>query len=92
MLYFSVIKEQTHCYHDLTGSLSRMTCPRPNLVAVISPVDEGSVPVSSVPLSKWEKTTDTGVFSQGKTCQDVTVSSICPDHRAYCSLISHSKD
>lgn len=55
-------------------------------------MDEGSVPVSSVPLSKWEKTTDTGVFSQGKTCQDVTVSSICPDHRAYCSLISHSKD
>lgn len=37
MLYFSVIKEQTHCYHDLTGSLSRMTCPRANLVAVLSP-------------------------------------------------------
>lgn len=36
-VHFSVIKEQTHCYHDLTGSLSRMTCPRHNLVAVLSP-------------------------------------------------------
>uniref|UniRef100_A0A669E6L2 Zgc:163098 n=1 Tax=Oreochromis niloticus TaxID=8128 RepID=A0A669E6L2_ORENI len=40
-------------------------------------------------LSRIPKTTDTGAFSQGKTCQDVTVSSICSDHRAYCSLISH---
>nr|XP_046267696.1 U2 snRNP-associated SURP motif-containing protein isoform X2 [Scatophagus argus] len=31
------------------------------------PLDESSVPHSRVPLSKWEKTGDTGTFSQAKT-------------------------
>ncbi|KAI3373598.1 hypothetical protein L3Q82_022193, partial [Scortum barcoo] len=31
------------------------------------PLDESNVPLSGVPLSKWEKTGDTGMFSQAKT-------------------------
>ncbi|KAM9349012.1 LOW QUALITY PROTEIN: U2 snRNP-associated SURP motif-containing protein [Symphorus nematophorus] len=31
------------------------------------PLDESNVPLSGVPLSKWEKTGDTGTFSQAKT-------------------------
>uniref|UniRef100_A0A3Q3A9A9 Zgc:163098 n=1 Tax=Kryptolebias marmoratus TaxID=37003 RepID=A0A3Q3A9A9_KRYMA len=31
-------------------------------------VEESSLPLSGVPLSKWEKTSDTGTFSQGTTC------------------------
>ncbi|XP_056299925.1 U2 snRNP-associated SURP motif-containing protein [Pseudoliparis swirei] len=31
------------------------------------PLEESSVPLSRVPLSKWEKMTDTGTFSQAKT-------------------------
>ncbi|XP_038563719.1 U2 snRNP-associated SURP motif-containing protein isoform X1 [Micropterus salmoides] len=31
------------------------------------PLDESNVPLSRLPLSKWEKTGDTGAFSQAKT-------------------------
>ncbi|XP_017287497.1 U2 snRNP-associated SURP motif-containing protein [Kryptolebias marmoratus] len=31
------------------------------------PLEESSLPLSGVPLSKWEKTSDTGTFSQAKT-------------------------
>ncbi|XP_030601676.1 U2 snRNP-associated SURP motif-containing protein [Archocentrus centrarchus] len=31
------------------------------------PLDEGSVPLASVPLSKWENMSDTGMFSQAKS-------------------------
>ncbi|KAM6911921.1 U2 snRNP-associated SURP motif-containing protein isoform 1-T1 [Lycodopsis pacificus] len=33
------------------------------------PLEESSVPLSRVPLSKWEKTADTGTFSQGNAAK-----------------------
>uniref|UniRef100_A0A8P4GAR1 Zgc:163098 n=1 Tax=Dicentrarchus labrax TaxID=13489 RepID=A0A8P4GAR1_DICLA len=34
------------------------------------PLDESNIPLSRVPLSKWEKTGDTGTYSQGNTEED----------------------
>ncbi|XP_051256756.1 U2 snRNP-associated SURP motif-containing protein isoform X3 [Dicentrarchus labrax] len=33
------------------------------------PLDESNIPLSRVPLSKWEKTGDTGTYSQGNTAK-----------------------
>lgn len=39
-------------------------------------MEESSLPLSVVPLSKWEKTSDAGNFSQGKTSQKSNLPSV----------------
>lgn len=59
-----------------------------------SVVDECNVPLSRVPLSKWEKTADTGAFSQGSTGQDALCTQMHrdPGDPAHVSLFSLSQD
>lgn len=47
-----------------------VTSSRPDPAVSCSSVDDGGVPLSRVPLSKWEKSADPGTVFQGTTGPD----------------------